>query len=186
MWCTRAKADSVYYSEKPGVAAASKVFQLKHRRTTWTTLRSWVVPVPRLLNSFPWHLSANPVDLTLLLFVFLHRVIYLLVMRSKTLSGYSDNQPTFRVAENVSFPPHDCAVSSVLLVWGKSWEIMCKDSGSCIQLFLKLFTGWMRKTLISWMPEYVYWREIHSQDECPKIHLDIKLKTGQSHRDDYL
>lgn len=37
--------------------------------------------------------------LTRPLFVFLHRVIYQPVMRSKTLSGYSDNQPSFRVAE---------------------------------------------------------------------------------------
>lgn len=44
-------------------------------------------------------------DLTWPLFVFLHRVIYLLVMRSKTLSGHSDNQPTFRVAENMPLPP---------------------------------------------------------------------------------
>lgn len=76
----------------------------------WSTLRSWHVLVPRHLSSFPWHLVANPLDLTSLLFVFLHSVIYLLVMRSETLSGDSDNQPTFGVAENMPFPPQDSAV----------------------------------------------------------------------------
>lgn len=42
--------------------------------------------------------------LTRPLFVFLHRVIYQPVMRSKTLSGHSDNQPSFRVAEKYAFP----------------------------------------------------------------------------------
>lgn len=31
-------------------------------------------------------------------------------MRSETLSGDSDNQPTFGVAENMPFPPEDSAV----------------------------------------------------------------------------
>lgn len=77
---------------------------------TQSTLRSWHVLVPRHLSSFPWHLVANPLDLTSLLFVFLHSVIYLLVMRSETLSGDSGNQPTFGVAENMPFPPQDSAV----------------------------------------------------------------------------
>lgn len=84
---------------------------------TWATLRSWHVLVPRALSSFPWHLVANPLDLTSLLFVFLHSVIYLLVMRSETLSGDSDNQPTFRVAENMPFPPRDCAVLRLSGCW---------------------------------------------------------------------
>lgn len=99
----------------------------------WSTLRSWHVLVPRHLSSFPWHLVANPLDLTSLLFVFLHSVIYLLVMRSETLSGDSDNQPTFGVAENVPFPPQD---SAVLRFFGcyffsclvsLSWEMMFKQ-----------------------------------------------------------
>lgn len=56
-------------------------------------------------------------DLTWPLFVFLHRVIYLLVMRSKTLSGHSDNQPTFRVAENMPLPPAGlCCVRRFCLI----------------------------------------------------------------------
>lgn len=77
---------------------------------TRSTLRSWHVLVPSALSSFPWHLVANPLDLTSLLFVLLRSVIYLLVMRSETLSGDSDNQPTLRVAENMPFPPQDSAV----------------------------------------------------------------------------
>lgn len=117
----------------------------------WSTLRSWHVLVPRHLSSFPWHLVANPLDLTSLLFVFQHSVIYLLVMRSETLSGDSDNQPTFGVAENMPFPPQD---SAVLRVYGcyffsclvsLSWETAFQadvKTGPHMWMFFHVATKW--------------------------------------------
>lgn len=65
---------------------AGELYELfrKARRSSWNTrYRPEKSTRSQPRSGFPRHLAANPVDLTLLLFVFLHSVIYLLVMRSK-------------------------------------------------------------------------------------------------------
>lgn len=135
------KKKSLHFENKEGNWAVHIFYFIENRLQfsaktpeTRSPLRSWHVLVPRHLSSFPWHLVANPLDLTSLLFVFLHSVIYLLVMRSETLSGDSDNQPTFGVAENMPFPPQDSAVLRFFGCWfffsclvSLSWEMMLKQ-----------------------------------------------------------
>lgn len=84
-------------------------------------------PFPDLLGSFPWHLSANPLDLISLLFVFLRRVIYLLVMRSKSLSGESGNLGDHvEGGRKYTLPTTGLCCALRFSLVGLSWEIMIK------------------------------------------------------------
>lgn len=109
------------------------------------------------------------------LFVFLHRVVYLLVMRSKNLSGYSDNRPAFGVAESMPFPPQDCAVScvSARVVWGKSWEMVSYVSGCEIGVTFAIVCFNFQNA------EYTYFN-LHLLDEGPKINLLSSWKQGKN------
>lgn len=88
-------------------------------------------PFPELAVASHGTSALIRLHLTRPLFVFLHRVVYQPVMRSKTLSGRSDNQPSFRVAEKIKNSAAPWGLAHLSLSREMMFEWMRKQSRTC-------------------------------------------------------